>query len=184
MIGLTTTARQRLLNNWRPGTWSRYSASFKRFVNFCMFHKENPFSCSMELVLAFTEWLVKQKLSAASIHNYLTAIKTVSLWLGVNTRLWSDPSWKWNRNSLSRCIRKVPKEQSVLTFVHFLKLIVATKGAEWTPFRLTFILAYLGLLRISNLTIKNNSTFDLTRNTTLKDVVCDKNSLLIKIKWG
>ena len=135
-------------------------------------------------ILSFTQWLITLNLSASSIHNNLTAIKTVSLWLGVNSSLWQLPSWKWNRNSVSRVVRKEKKQLATITFVHFIKLMLVMKDKSWTPIRMALILAYFSLLRVSNYTIKNKKSLDLKRNTLLRDITIDRNALRVEIKWA
>ena len=144
----------------------------------------NPFCCKMVDVLAYTQWLIRLDLSASSIHNHLTALKTISLWLEVNGSLWELPTWKWNRRSVARVVRKQKKDLPVLQFLHFLKMMVMMGDHSWAPVRMAFILAFLGLLRVSNYTIKNKRTLDLSRNTLLRDITVDKDCLKIIVKWA
>ena len=55
---------------------------------------------------------------------------------------------------------------------------------NWPHVKLSFILGFLALLRISNVAPEFTQQIELTRNTLLKDIQVVNDTLLIKVKWA
>ena len=169
---------------WRPGTWRRYQASFKRFTSFCESFDLDPRRCSVSDYLAFSEYLVRTGISAQTISNHLSAVKTVCKVLNINSHLWDSDHWRWNHRSLHMSIRKLAKLQSVVTFQHFVAAMHTCDLLNWPAVKFSMILGFFGLLRISNYAIETGSQLDVSRNTLIKDCSLGKDSITLNIKWS
>ena len=72
----------------------------------------------------------------------------------------------------------------MVTFEHFEKAVNLAHELNWPHVKLSLILGFLALLRISNIAPETSDDLDLSRNTLLSDLKVIDNSLLIKIKWA
>ena len=84
LTGLPTSLRQltdKAFNRAKTGLQSStnksYTAKFRLFIAFCVYHKVQLLSISFTVVLAFLEFLVSQRFTYASILNHLSAIRTL-----------------------------------------------------------------------------------------------------------
>ena len=151
---------QRLTMAWRPDTWKRYTSSYLKFQMFCQSNDIDPTNCPLLDYLAYSEHLVQQGLAAATISNHLSALKTMCKWYGINQHLWETDHWKWNHRSIALSVRKPPKLKTVVTFPHFLQALHVCDFMKWPGVKMSFILGFLGLLRVSNLALHHQGALD------------------------
>ena len=134
--------------------------------------------------MAFTQHLLQLHLATSTIRNIISALRTMFRWHGVNAHLWQSDSWEWNLKSLTLANRAPPRLQSVVSFPAFLKAIWLAEQRHWHHVKLSLILGFLGLLRISNIAPNSSYLVDPTRTTLLQDIRVVDNTLVVNIKWA
>ena len=181
---LTRDGQRRLRHALRPSTWANHRSHFKVFLCFCYDYGQNPVRCSMETILAFTQFLIEDGLKAANINNYLGSVKTVFKWLKINTPLLTMDEWSWNLRSISRVLRDPPTLRSSITIEHLRLLCMLCFGkALFAPLRVFLTFTYFGLFRISNVVLVNKQALDSSRNTLVGDVQVRTHGIRVMIKW-
>ena len=148
---LRQLGNDRLQHTWCPTTWARYNASWVRFSAFCDRHNLQRMDCPMEDFVAYTQHLVSQNLATATIKNHISALRTMFKWFSINKHLWVADAWTWNLKSLTLATRSTPQLRSVVRFEHFVRAICLSESLGWYAVKMSFILGFLGLLRISNM---------------------------------
>ena len=181
---LRQLGNDRLQQTWRPSTWAQYNASWNRFSAFCDKHQLQRMDCPMSDFIAYTQYLIYQKLSTATIKKHISALRTMFKWYGVNKHLWIADSWTWNLKSLSIATRVPTELRSVVRFEHFVHALCMSETLGWYDVKISFILGFLGLLRISNMAPESTRHVDLTSHTLLHDVSIIGTDLVIRIKWA
>ena len=184
LVQLKQDGFDHLKMSWRPNTWKRYQSAWNRFKSFCILRHLDHLNCSIQEFIAFTQSLVDKGLASNTIKNVISAIRTMCRWHDANHHLWKSDLWDWNLKSLELSIRKPQKEQSVVTFTHFQQAVNLAQQLHWPHVQLSFILGFLGLLRISNIVPESDACIDKSRDTLLGDLQIKNDSLLVKIKWA
>ena len=179
-----SNAETRLQLAWRKSTWQRYKGHFHAFATFCFTHDWDPLKPPCDAILAYTEWLIERKLTYNTVNNHLSGIKTFLLWHGHPVTAWEHPKIGWNRRSARMVLRYRKHEQSTVTFRHFVTCLFFTEDLESAPVHLAFILCFIGLLRISNVTIPCVDDFDVTRHTQVRDITDMGDAIRIVLKWS
>ena len=144
----------------------------------------DPHDCDIKDFIAYTQSLLTLGLATSTIKNIISATRLMCKWHNVNRHLWTTDLWNWNIKSLVLANRKPPKLQTVVSFTDFVKAVILSEQRNWPHVKLSSILGFLGLLRISNIAPLSAQNLDVTRNTLLQDIRICINSMLIKIKWA
>ena len=76
------------------------------------------------------------------------------------------------------------KLQSVVQYSEFIRAVALCDQYKWPHVKLSFILGFIGLLRISNMAPESAQELDLTRNTLLQDIEVVNQTLVVKVKWA
>ena len=178
------TANKRLQLAWRQSIWQRYQGHFHAYSVFCYMYKWNPKNPSCETILAYTEYLISKKLTYNTINNHLSGVKTFLSWHGYTNTSWEDPRIRWNRRSARIVLRNKEHLQSAVSFRHLLTCLFYTDDIDNAPIHLSLILCFIGLLRISNVSIPSVNDFDVTRHTQICDVEDEGDAIKICLKWS
>ena len=149
-----------------------------------MSNEIDPTNCSLADYLAFSEHLVQKGLAATTISNHLSAVNTFCKWLGTNDPLWQTDHWRWMHRGLALSVRTTPKLQTAVSFTHFKIAISVSDSLDWLGIKMSFILGFLGLLRVSNLAVNEGNNLDPSRHTLFQDCHLSKTSLTINPKWS
>ena len=168
----------------RPGTWANHRSHLKKFLAFCLQYHQNPFQCDINTILAFTQSLVQQNMTAHNINNYLSSLKTCFTWMKCNGPLLATPEWRWNIQSIPRVIRDPPILRASMEWGHLrLLCLLCFDNPARAVLRVFITFAYYGLFRISNLVPHSKQGADPTRCTLIRDVLPSRGGLQVLIKW-
>ena len=150
---LMNGSRQRLLTAFRPKTRKCYTLLLRNFVGFCQCSKISLQEISIDIILAYLEYLVENKVSMAMIANNISAIKANLTLYGLEYSILDHPRVHYFMKAI-RINRRlsIPKCN-----------IMSIKDLEWLSalcdqfacgpvFRAVFLLAFFAFLRISNVT--------------------------------
>ena len=144
-------SRKRLLTAFRPKTRKCYTLMFRNFVGFCQCSKISWQEISIDIILAYLEYLVENKVSMAMIANNISAIKANFTVYGLEYTLLDHPRVRYfiKAIQINRPL-SIPKRN-----------IMSIKDLEWLStlcdqfacgpvFRAVFLLGFFAFLRISN----------------------------------
>jgi hypothetical protein len=150
---------------------------------FCVFFDLEFTLVSQFTLLAFLEFLVESSLVVATIKNYFSAIKSYFMSFNIPVPHFSSHQLTLALTSLSKNSIPVISCKPVLSPSQFETLLYRSTFLPLAKFyNLTFILGYLGLLRISNVTPKSRGTFDPLRDLRRGDLVITDNVLFINLR--
>ena len=140
---------------------------------FCVYASRSIHDISIELLLAFLEFLTFNKVSFASIINYISAIKTVLGNHGVNCSAFLDPRIKVFTRSL---MRSRPLNPNIKTVIDIAMLTRIVKHCErmylGMMYKAAFLLSFFSFLRISNLVPHSINSFDPLKQLARGDNFC------------
>jgi hypothetical protein len=157
----------RLTAAYRPATLRAQKAAFIILASFCILYELRFPQVAVTTILSFIEFLADNKLAPATVKNYLCAIKANFRRLGIDTVNFESNLIKLALRSLGRnaTIRYKPKPILSITQVQQL-LVAAYSQPLFNFFRLAVLFAFIGMLRISNITCISIENFDAIRHIT------------------
>ena len=120
---LTTMVNQRLLNAYKPKTWTMYKSMFVTFMAFCEFMTCDFVNPSFITILAFIEFLHVNNLKYSSILNYISAIKSHCNWLNVPSHAFDHPKIKTMLKAIHNSSTQGPKFKGVFDLATLLDII-------------------------------------------------------------
>ena len=176
MASLHQEANRRVTQAFRPKTRRCYDLLFRNFVGFCICTKVALHHLNLVIILAYLEFLVKNKVSYHMLANNLSALKANCIMYGLDHSLIDHQKVKYFMKSvkINRPLVVVPRN---IMSIHMLKKLI--KMCDQVPcgsvFKAVFLIAFFGFLRISNIAPHSASSFDSSRNLTLNDItISDK----------
>ena len=89
--GLLTSAWQRVLGAYRPGTIQAQRTHFKTFLSVLVFY-DLPIEISAKNLLIFLEFLARNSISPKVVHNYFSSISSLSKFFNLDTKELSHPA--------------------------------------------------------------------------------------------
>ena len=73
---------------------------------------------------------------------------------------------------------------TVVTFNHFQRAVATCDRYHWPGVKMTFILGFFSLLRVSNFTIGEGTVLDRSRHTLIRDCQDKDTAIVLNIKWS
>ena len=110
----TLSAKARLNSVYVPSTNKAYDSKFRIFTAFCCFASVNISQISIQVILAFMEFLTFNKVSHSGIANYLSAVKTKLSNFGLNTVPFKDNRIKVYNKAIMRYAPFKPNIQAII----------------------------------------------------------------------
>ena len=152
---------------------------------FCVYASRSIHDISIEFLLAFLEFLAFNKVSSASITNYISAIKTVLGNHGVNCMAFLDPRIKVFTRAL---MRSRPLNPNIKTVIDIAMLTPIVKHCErmylGMTYKASFLLSFFSFLRISNLVPHSMNSFDPLKQLARGDIIFALPGAHIVVKWS
>ena len=178
-------ANNRIKAAFRPKTRRCYEILFRLFVGFCLCSGVDLCSLDLSCVIAYLEFLVKNKVSVNMIANHVSALKAQFIMYGLPFHILQHPKIRYFQKSLkinrppSSVTRNIISLPILSTLVHQCSTIPFGR-----VFKSIFLIAFFGFLRVSNLAPHAIPAFDPTRHLTLGDIKIYATCMHIKIKWS
>ena len=185
MAALTAKAKLRMNSIYASSTSKSYNAKFRIFMAFCVYASRSVHDISIELLLAFLEFLTFNKVSFASIINYISAIKTMLGNHGVNCSAFLDPRIKVFTRSL---MRSRPLNPNIKTIIDIAMLTRIVNHCErmylGMTYKAAFLPSFFSFLRISNLVPHSINSFDPLKQLARGDIIFAPPGAHIVVKWS
>jgi hypothetical protein len=129
--------------------------------------------------------MADNSLAPATIRNYISSIKAVFKRLEIDIVNFDTHLVKLALKSLKKNAVVRYKPKPILSVEQLLQLLVNMKTHPmYTFFAVAILFAFLGMLRISNITCASISKFDPLRHISRGDIQPSHQGLAITIKWS
>ena len=158
---------------------------FVTYLAFCEFIAADFLSPDISIWLTFIEFLVFNGLKAASINNYISAIKTLFKWFNLNMEIFVHPKLKLMLRAVEVSVRRPAIQKSIFDVNMVEKIIVACEVLPLpSVFRTIYLFPFFGFFRISNLAPSSKRDFKITKHLCRGDVLFHGNFLIVIVKWS
>jgi integrase len=160
-------------------------SAVRLLASFCILYELQFPNVAITTILSFIEFLADNNLAPATIRNYISAIKASLRRLGIDIVNFDSNLIKLALRSLDRNAPVRYKPKPILSIQQIQQLLLAaTSQPLCIFFKLAVLLAFLGMLRISNIACVSIKGFDILRHITRSDVTITPRGLAVNIKWS
>ena len=182
---LASQASTRAWNGFRPVTQSSYLRMFKLFISFCICVNVNLSAISASVILAFLEFLVQNQISHSSIPNYVSSVRSMMSFYGLNNSAFDHFQVKMFLRS-TKINRPLLLSTTAIINIPLLSRIVAACDTMYMGqvYKAVYLVAFFSFLRISNLAPHKASEFDQSRQLAKGDVFFYTGGAKLLIKWS
>ena len=172
-------------------TWAKYTSAYNTFFRFCKEEKvKNPWPISKNSTVCFILWCKKVlNLKAGSIQSYLSALQTISKFLGLKSQKVIKDTAKLLVRGIQRSEKQVAfKPTDPLTFKILIAIKEILKKKNWKPQGKKVVWAcicvgYFGSFRASELLTKTAHAFDPSSTCSWADIIFKtKSKMSIRVK--
>lgn len=182
---LMLLAKNRQATALRPGTKNNHRSILMKFIKFnarCGFHFYNPPS---HVVCMFIEECLQSVRTSSTIKNYISALSSCYLRMGLNPRPFYSFKVRNAILSVDKNVRHTPSPSRPVSPGILRRVIqVVRRLPEGTTVAAALILMYHTFYRGSNFAAESSRLFDSTRHLTRDDVVIHRSHLNINHKWS
>ena len=184
-IRLSASATNRLGSALAQSTSTSYDQKFRVFLSFCCFASVSISQISIQVILSFLEFLVHNNISHSSVVNYVSAIKSSFLMLGINLPCLQDHRLKMYNKSLLRCKPLNPHLKTIMDIPMLTKIALHCNYIHMGyVFKSAFLLSFFTFLRISNLVPHTISFYDPLKQLARGDIIFAPPGAHVIIKWS
>ena len=169
-----------------PSTWSNLRTQWKAYLEFCTLASLFPCPLSPLKLSLFAQHLSSKVKSPATVANYLSGVRSLSLIAGGDPPPLSHPLIKYTLTGLKRIMKHVPKRASPITpqilreVFHLLDFSNSLHCSFWSFCLLSFYL----LTRKSNMVPTKQSAFNPTFQLCWSDIVRSDQAAIVSLKWS
>ena len=144
-----------------------------------------PCQVNILTLLAFMEFLVRNRHSRSSITNYLAAIRAFHIIHGLDTQSFQDQRIQLFLKSLTITAPLTPAQKPSLD-IQILETIVTQCNLHPYPmvFKPLYLTCFFSFLRLSNILPHSIRTFDHTRQLARGDFIPSKAGAVLLLKWS
>ena len=180
-------AQARRRQAYRPATLNNLRSSHTLFLQFCQVFGVNFTAPDLDDLAAFSEWLIGSGLSPKTIHNHLSALRTLYIWWDKPqvVALFSADNWTLTMRAISNTTRPSLSIRAAMSVEHFFLLVqVCSSDPALLPIRVGLLLGFFGFLRVSNLAPATIHGWDPDRNTSWGDLNVSSDGIIFNLKWS
>jgi hypothetical protein len=151
---------------------------------FCVYNDVLFPGISIFTLLSFMEFLLDSNLSAPTIENYVSSVKSAFKSCNLCIQVFDSPQLTLALSSLYKSWRPAVSAKPVFDPSQFSALISqCVRLPLYIFYTNAFLLGVMGLLRISNVTPTSMATFDPFRHLRHCDVSVVQGVLIIHLRW-
>ena len=173
----------RVRTSLRPKTRHCYELLFKNFVAFCICLGKSLYDVDVGIILAYLEYLVENNVSVHMVSNNISAIRASLIIYDLNYLFLDHPRVRYFVKALKINRPLAVVKRNVMSLHTLKRLALLCDEIQFGfVFKPVFLIAFFGVLRISNLAPHSVSAFDPSRNMTIADVTFHSHSMQIAIK--
>ena len=180
---MSQLATSRLSHAFAESTKKAYSSMFKVFVAFALFMSWDIHQVTVLQLLCFLECLQYNGVKVSQMANYLSAIKTKFIILGLDVVSFADPRLKYYQRAVQLHSPLQVKLKKVID-VPLLHRIVQQCNYTYMGqvFKAVYLLSFYSFPRLSNLVPHSVQQFSALRHLARGDVMFHPNKVVILLK--
>jgi integrase len=157
----------------------------KTLASFCILFGEQFPKLATCTILSFIEFLSDNALAPATIRNYVCSVKAVFKRLSIDVNNFESHLVKLALRSLDKNAKVRYKPKPILSIENISQLLYnMNTHPMYVFFAVAILFAFMGMLRISNVTCASFKKFDPLRHIARGDVQPSEQGLVITIKWS
>ena len=183
---LLRRAADRRTRAFRPGTVANHERYMRAYVAFCLSYQLDDLTPTAHHLSAYVEFLLHSGISPSTVPNFLAGIKHYLQATGMDASALSSYTLGLTLRSLRIDYTQVPHRKEGLTLTQVRRLVnyCDMKGLIGYTLKLAILLAFFGLLRISNLAPVTISSFNPLRDSTRDDLFIAPPGLQFAQRWA
>jgi integrase len=134
----------------------------------------------------YITYLAKHFVSSASVRNYVSGVSYLHKSLGITCAALQAFPVTCILRAVDVALRRPAQQKRPIDPKLLIRLVSLTKyiGAAGPPLKFALILAFFGMLRVSNLAPLSPAALDTSRDISRGDVAFKSPGLVVKIKWS
>ena len=169
---LASRAKNRLGDAYSHSTNTTYHQKFKIFVAFCCFASVSISIITVDVILAYMEFLTFNKVSRSGQSNYISATKTTLSNFGINVNPFNDPRINVYNKAIMRHAPFQPHIKTIID-IEMLKELANQCDRMYMGniFKAAFLISFFNFLRISNFVPHSIHAFDHMKQLARADVI-------------
>ena len=171
---------------FRPGTTNNHRRQIALYRQFCNLHGLVAIQPSAATLCYYITYLSKQFISAGSVKNYISGVSFLHKCLGKPFKAIHQFPVQCLFRAVEIALRRQPSQKFPITPPLLMRLVQVSGslGVLAPPFRVALLLAFYGMLRVSNLAPSSPAALDVSRDICRGDVVFRPPGLVITLKWS
>ena len=179
-------AADRRARAFRPGTVANHERYMRSYVAFCLNYQIDDLAPTAQQLSAYVEFLLHSGISPTTVPNFLAGIKHYLQAAGMDVSPLTSYTLSLTLRSLRIDYTQTPNKKEGLTLNQVRRLVdyCGAKGLIGYTLKLAILLAFFGLLRISNLAPITASSFDPQRDSTQADLFIAEPGLQYAQRWA
>ena len=190
-VGVTSNAKEllsaaveRLTAALRPQTRIQYLRQFKVFMAFTIYTGTQSLN-SRSTIITFLEFLARNALSYRVIMNYVSALKFHFCHYQIPTGVFEDYFVKRLLRGIQYSVPLVVRPKGLFSLSQIREIVrICDIFENSLTYRGAFLLAFYGLLRISNIAPASSKFFDPTKHLLRRDIRFAHPGVQITLKWA
>ena len=153
---------------------------------FCLYFGFNIMPASSETLSLYIQFLARSFKSVQSIQNYVSGVKLMHILANLPCPQFEAVELKLAIRGMRRVKKHTPKQALPITpdilikIRQTLDISLPVQAVFWSM----SLLAFFTMARKSNLVPLTPSTFDKDKQLCRRDIISDKDCLLVRIKWS
>ena len=182
---LTQLATSRLTHAFSDSTTKAYITLFRTFLAFVVFMSWDVYQVTTLNLLCFLECLQYNGVKYTQMANYLSAIKTKFLILGLGVACFDDSRLKYSQKAVQLQSPLNVKLKKVID-IPLLKSIVQLCDLTYMGqiFKAVYLLSFYSFLRLSNLVPHAITQFLPLKHLARGDLIFRPDKVVVLLKWS
>ena len=181
---LLSAAVERLTAALRPQTRIQYLRQFKVFMAFVIYTGAHLLN-SRSTIITSPEFLARNALSYRVIMNYVSALKFHFCHYQIPTAVFEDYFVKRLLRGIQYSVPLVVRPWGLFSLPQIREIVrICDFFENPLTYRGAFLLAFYGLLRISNIAPASSKLFDPTKHLLCHDIKFSHLGVYITLKWA
>lgn len=183
---LQRSAHERERQAFAPGTYTNLELQWSSYLNFCAFYQLEYYPATEENLVLYIKFLEFNLKSPNSIKNYVVGAKTMLHWLGHSVQAFNSLRVRHMLRAVARMSKHIVKQAAPITpqILYDIKRQLSFDCGDDFTFWAACILAFMLMLRKSNLVPNTKQTFDSDMQFKTSNVQVVRNAVWVTITWS
>ena len=163
---------------------SQYRRQYKLSLAFVISHHIHELDC-ISTIMVFLEFLAANAMSFRVVMNYVSALKYMFARYSWSVAVFDDPMVKRTLKGINYTVQIQPSPKGMFTLIQIREISRLCEVFESSlTYRSAFLLAFFGLLLISNIAPPYSKAFDKEKHFLRQDVTFAYPGTHLRLKWA